>query len=733
MISQRPESNRTIRPRIAGGLLAILGLLLPAPTGLGAQPSSPWAAIAKSVTIHRDEFGVPHVFARTDAGAVFGFAYAQAEDFFWRLEENFILALGRSSELRGDSTLASDRLNRALGIPRLAEAEYRRMNRRMRELCEAFANGVNYYLATHPEVRPRLLVRIEPWYPLAFIRYNYYQMGFAFDPALESVPLRTAAAGPTMAWPSRPTAFALLSGSIGSNGWVVGPGKSASGYPLLFINPHLPLFGSGQVYEGHLRSDEGWDFSGYARFGFPFPYVGHNGSLGWVSTDNAADQVDVYAERFDDPKYPLRYRYGTGYRTASQRTDTILVRTVAGLEVRTFVSTRTHHGPIVGEASGKLLALRMAHLEEDGWLAEWYAMTRAQSVRELRRAMVPLRMLFGNVMAADRAGNTFYLYNGAIPRRDPQFDWTKPVDGADPRTEWRGYHAIDELPQLENPATGWMQNSNTSPFSLTSSGNPLRAGFPAYMVPDRDNPRGVRAHQILSAGGEDTGRFTFDEWTRLGFDTRLAMADSLLPALLRSAASEAAPRLTPAAREAVDALARWDRRATATSAAATLFLLWQNRTAARQEGAETPAAVASLAAVVDSLAVARGTWQVAWGEISRLQRRDEASGAPFSDLAPSLPVPGVSGAAGAVFTVNGAFGAGGRRFATAGASYVSVVEFGPIVRARAVHAFGASGDPLSPHFFDQAPLYAAGTFREAWFTPSDVLSHATRSYHPGAK
>lgn len=294
--------------------------------------------LARTVTIYRDTYGVPHVFGRTDAATAFGFAYAQAEDNFWRVEENFISALGRAAEIYGEEALNEDRRNHALEIPRLAQAEYRRLDPHMRAICDGFAAGFNYYLAVHPEVHPRLLTRIEPWYTLAFIRYNYYQNGFARDNNIWSTEFRTAEV------PSE------LQQNVGSNGWVIGPSRSASGHAMLFINPHLPFFGSGQVYEGHVHSEEGWNFSGYTRFGFPFPYVGHNENGGWVSTDNAADLEDVYLETFDDPERPLAYKYGTGHRLATERVEEILVKTPGGMETRRFNMRKTHHGPVV---SGK--------------------------------------------------------------------------------------------------------------------------------------------------------------------------------------------------------------------------------------------------------------------------------------------------------------------------------------------------------------------------------------------
>jgi acyl-homoserine-lactone acylase len=241
-----------------------------------SKSDDPLTKLALLVTIYRDTYGVPHVFGKTDASTAFGFAYAQAEDNFWRVEENFILALGRGSELYGEKSLEEDRLNRALEIPKLARAEYSRLDPQMRALCDGYAAGFNYFLAQHPEVRPRLLTKIEPWYTLAFIRYNYFQNGFARDRSLRRMALQTASLDID------------LKDHTGSNGWVVGPSKSASGHAMLFINPHLPFFGPGQVYEGHVHSDEGWNFTGYTRFGFPFPYVGHNENGGWVSTDKSA-------------------------------------------------------------------------------------------------------------------------------------------------------------------------------------------------------------------------------------------------------------------------------------------------------------------------------------------------------------------------------------------------------------------------------------------------------------
>src|SRR5262245_34337331 len=474
-------------------------------------------SFARSVTIYRDTYGVPHVYGPTDASVTFGLAYAQAEDNFAHLEDNFIRALGRAAEVHGEEALADDQLARALEIPRLAREEYERATKPMRDLYDAYAAGLNRYLAKHPDVKPQLLQKMEPWYPLALLRFKYDQGEFVGYAGLNPGDLRVAVKEPFSEPPQ------------GSNAWAVAPARSAAGHAMLLINPHVPFYGPAQYYEAHVHSDEGLNFSGVGRYGLPFLYMGHNEVLGWTHTDNYSDIGDLYAETFDGPADPLAYRYGEGHRQAVRWTEEIRVKTASGVEARRFAFRKTHHGPIVSEHEGKPVAIRLAKMEEGGWLDQWYEMSRARSLAEFKAALRRGAIPYMNITYADREGNIFYVYNGAVPRRSAQFDWRRPVDGSDPRTEWQGYHAFDELPQLTNPASGFVQNCNSTPCATTSSGNPVAADFPAYMIgPETDNARARMSKRILAA----EVACTFDDWTRAATDTRVLEAETRIPELV---------------------------------------------------------------------------------------------------------------------------------------------------------------------------------------------------------
>lgn len=675
-----------------------------------------WQKRAQAVTIYRDKWGVAHAHGRSDADAVFGSTYAYAEDRFAQMEPYYYGALGRSAEADGEAAANWDIFVRSLEVEKLSKAEYGQESAANRAVAEAFADALNFFLHTHPDVKPKVITRFEPWHAFAFYR------SFGINPDAVGVNLRELAAITLPAKPDEPD---------GSNMWTVSPSKSASGRAMILLNPHTPLL---PVYEQHLISDAGWNVTGMNAYSNTVvPVMGHNASLAWAHTVNQPDIADAYEETFDDPAHPLAYRYGSGYRTAVEWRDSIRVRAADGsLTTRLVTLRKTHHGPILAVRNGKHIAVRFAGLERGGLLQQWYEMGKARTLAEFQRAVGRRALTFHNVMYADTAGNIYYIYNGAVPRRSTKFDWTKPLDGSNPETDWLGYHEIADLPQLLNPATGWMQNTNTTPFHATSSGNPDSTRYPKYMVTEGDNARARASRRLLSM----PQKFSFDDWQRMAFDTYYLVAEEQIPGLTaewRALTESDAPRAERLA-EIVQGLERWDRRATIDSPEATWFVLWRERTQ-RMPADSALGRIIALEQVRDQLLRDFGTVRVPWGDINRLQRTDQRVAQPFSDERPSLPVPGANGGVvGSIFSFGSIAPAGAkRRYGTGGSAYVAVIEMTPTPRALTVVPFGQSGDPSSPHYFDQAPLYVKGEFKPAWFTLADVKANAVRSYRPGEK
>ncbi|HUP21009.1 MAG TPA: penicillin acylase family protein, partial [Gemmatimonadota bacterium] len=530
---------------------------------------------------------------------------------------------------------------------------------------------------------------------------------------------------------------------LGSNEWALGSSRTAGGPTMLLVNPHQSFFGVERYVEIHLASDEGLEFSGLTRFGFLLPYMGNNARLGWTYTDNYADIGDLYLETFDDPADSLTYRYGEGTRRAKTWTETIRVKSGDGTSERSLRFWKTHHGPIVGLApDGRPLAARLAKLEEGGWFDQLDAMIRARDLAAFRAAIARLDVPYMNLMYADADGNIGYVYGSAVPRRDPAIAWRDPVEGRDPATEWDGYHALEELPQVWNPPTGWLANTNSTPMTVTDSVPYAREDFPPYMIGREDDNWRARSSRRVLAGLESA---TLDDFTRAVWDTRLSLADSLLPVIeaqwrgLQAADAAGVPAaLRPgtasrsAADGAVERLLAWDRVADVGSVETTWFVFSLERWFAGRSSAPF-AHLEAVAATLTSLERDHGRTEVSWGEVNRLQRPPSQDPDDISDDRPSLAIGGAPSAAGSVFVFHTeGFGETRRRFGRHGNSFVKVIEFGPdAARGRSVVVFGQSGDPDSPHFFDQARLYAGREFKPAWFTREEVEANAVESYRPG--
>lgn len=708
-------------------------------------------AIAQRVSIIRDDFGVPHIYGKTDADAVFGLLYAQAEDDFPRIERNYLWAMGRLAEVQGEAALYSD-LRANLYMTRAeAEAAYAVAPEWLRELCRAFADGLNFYLATHPEVRPQVLTRFEPWMPFYFFEGSiggdiesvpldgiaaFYGRGRAVEAELPTAP---AASVPMPALRSvATTATPEFAEPSGSNGWAISGSRTRSGHAMLLINPHTSLFFRGEV---HVVSEEGLNAYGAVTWGQFFVYQGFNETTGWMHTSSYADFIDEYVQQVVRDGDALKYRYGDALRAVETFDVTLSYRDGDTLRSRRFPVYRTHQGPVTHAIDGRWTTTRINWNPVDA-LRQSYLRMKNRDYAGFRDMMQIRNNSSNNTVFADASGNIAYFHGNFMPKRDPAFDYAKPVDGSDPRTDWQGVHALDEMIALLNPGNGWIQNCNSTPFTAALEFSPKREHYPHYMAPDAETFRAIHAVRVL----KDAKDLTLDGLIELAHDPELPAFEVLLPGLF--AAYDHDARRWPQLERPIGVLRRWDRKVALDSVAMTLAHFYgvkmlEDRlssagfvTMAEVEWAGRESApaerLAAFAATVSKLDADFGTWGVPWSEVNRFQRLDGAIDQHFDDTQPSLPVPMASGNWGALAAFGALPGEGTKRiYGRKGNSFVAAVEFGPRVKAKTLLAGGQSGDPGSPHFADQAGRYANRQFKDVAFYREDVERRAARTYHPG--
>jgi acyl-homoserine-lactone acylase len=684
--------------------------------------------LANQVTIYRDVWGIPHVHGETDAAAVFGLAYARAEDQFELIEAIFIRGLGRSSELYGEEGLLTpgwyfaekgqDLLVHAFQFTEEARSAYDGLPPEVKTLVEAYTAGLNYYLETHPEQEVRLLDRFEPWWLVAVEDFSQSFHGRRFSGA-HGVDSSAVMRGK----PAR-----------GSNTWALGPAKTANGSTMLLMNPHDPSRWS--YYECHIMSDEGINSYGKLTFWGPLvlPYIGFNENLGWSVTINYADVGDSFEMTFDHPEDPGKYRFGDDYLTAESWETTVRVRDETGLVSRTIPFTGTVHGPVLGTSeNGKPLSFRIARSPSGTLTEQLYRMHRARNLEEWQEAVALRGIASHNLMYADRAGNIYYLYNGNVPVRDDSFDWTSAVDGSDPRTLWQGYHAIEELPQLLNPSPGYLQNNNSSPFVTTHSVNPDSAAYPGYMTHYEwgDNIRSIRSRELLHEASDAT----LDDLQSMALNTYNRGAEIYIPLLVDEWRDiEDTDRIRhQKLKGPVESLINWDRYSHRDTYETTLYTMWSDAYMLKyQDYEEPPSQLDIFETGVDILIRHFATWRVPYRNIVRHQRSEEDSYHVDPDR-PSYPTNGNRCSAfGTMFCLDYPAYDGNdiMRRANFGNSYVAIVEFGDQVRARSILNYGQSMHPDSPHYTDQAEMFANGEMKPVLFAMEDILANLKESYRP---
>ncbi|MBI2397781.1 MAG: penicillin acylase family protein [Xanthomonadales bacterium] len=709
------------------------------------------AARAQRVSILRDDFGVPHIYAKTDADAVFGLLYAQAEDDFPRIERNYLWAIGRLAEVQGETALASDLRANLYMTQAEAEAAYGAAPQWLRELCRAFADGLNFYLATHPEVKPQRLTRFEPWMPFFFFEGSiggdiesvplegiaaFYARGRAVEAELP--PASASAAVIASAPEPMAAAAARFAEPSGSNGFAIAGSRTQSGHAMLLINPHTSLFFRGEV---HVVSEEGLNAYGAVTWGQFFVYQGFNETTGWMHTSSYADFIDEFVQQVSRDGAALKYRHGDELRPIESFDVTLRYRDGDALRSRTFPVYRTHQGPVTHAIDGRWTTTRLNWRPVEA-LSQSYLRMKARDHAGFREVMGIRANSSNNTVFADASGNIAYFHGNFMPRRDPAFDYSKPVDGSNPRSDWQGLHELDEMITLLNPANGWLQNCNSTPFTAALESSPKREDYPRYMAPDAETFRAIHAVRVL----RDAKQLTLDGLIELAHDPELPAFEVLLPGLFTAYDHDA--RNWPQLARPISLLRRWDRKVALDSVAMTLAHFYgvamlehpalpiglSPLAQVEWAGRDSRAAdrLAAFARVVATLGRDFGSWETPWREVNRYQRLDGAIEQRYDDSKPSLPVPMASGNWGALAAFGALPAEGTRRiYGRKGNSFVAAVEFGPRLRAKTLLAGGQSGDPASPHFADQSERYASRQFKDVAFYREDVERRTRRRYHPG--
>lgn len=713
-----------------------------------AQPFTPqeisrWQAQAGQVTITRDSWGVPHISGKTDGDAVFGMLYTQCEDDFPRVERNYLIATARLSEAEGENFIYHDLRQRLFLDTAQAIAVYAQSPEWMKKLCNAFADGANYYLYTHPQTKPKLIKRFQPWMPFLFsegsiggdiesVSLNAIKQFYGKSPGNIKQEVGDDGLGSGDAEPR------------GSNGMAIAPSRSANGNALFLINPHTSFYFRSEL---QVTSEEGLNAYGAVTWGQFFIYQGFNEHCGWMHTSSAADVIDEYLETVTKKGSKYTYKYGNEQRPVTAKKISIRYKTAKGYARREFTTYHTHHGPIVGENGGKWMATRLM-VEPLKALQQSFLRTKSGGLEDFKKTMDLQTNSSNNTVFADDKGNIAYWHGDFIPKRDPKFDWSMPVDGSNPATEWNGLHPVEEIVHVYNPAEGWIQNCNNTPFSVSGKSSPDPSKYPTYMAPDAENPRGLHAVRVL----KDEANFTLEKLIGAAYDSYLPAFEILMPTYLKAfdAVASKNDTLRTNYADAIQLLRNWDYRWSATSVPTTLAIAWSLRlrqnVASRLPGGQLEMIqylaanttdeekVKALAGAIAELKRDFGAWKQAWGAVNRFQRLNANIEPSFDDAAPSIPVHFTSALWGSLASYGARKYPNTKRiYGTSGNSFVAIVEFGRKVRAKSVVTGGSSGDPASKHFNDQSAMYASGQFKDVLFYKEDYLRNAERTYHPGDK
>lgn len=721
-------------------LLLVFACEAPQETTQRTAEQQRWEAQAENVTIIRDTYGIPHIYGKTDADAVFGMIYSQCEDDFNRVETNLINGMGRLAETEGESAVYRDLRMKLFVNPDDFKKKYDESPEWLKMLMNAHADGINYFLYKHPEVKPKVIQKFEPWMALTFSegsigtdieQNNIGDLKDLYGTQVGDMAIHTEE---IPEWKKPDT---------GSNGFSIAPKLTGNGKTLFVINPHTSFFFRSEV---HINSEEGLNAYGAVTWGQFFIYQGFNERLGWMHTSTKADAIDEYAETIIEKEGKFFYKYGEEERKVITKTITVPYKTGAGMEEKTFTAYYTHHGPIIRkEEDGKWIAVKLMERPIDA-LTQSYNRMKATTFEAFDKVMQIRTNSSNNTVYADADGKIAYYHGNFMPKRDAQFDFSKPVDGSNPATEWDGLHEVSEMVRVIDPENGWIQNCNATPFTAAGEFSPKKEDYPTYMAPDLENYRGLHAVALFKEWDD----FTLDGMIKFAYDPYITGFDYLFPPLFKAYDGASAADKTEL-KEAIDLLKGWDKKSSKESVETSLAVFWaQNlRSASYQaedrngmnvyqymeEKASAEMHIAALKETIKTLMEDFGSIRVPHGDVNRYQRINGDIRQDFNDDKPSTAIGFSSSRWGALASFGARKYPGTKKmYGTNGNSFVAFVEFGgDTLIAKSITAGGLSSDPNNPHFDDQLALYKEGKFKDVLFYKNDVEADAKSTYMPGGE
>ena len=691
------------------------------PTGLAAADASPSKAGKGAVTVYRDTWGVPHVYADTPAAGAFGLGYAQAQDRLGDIYESVRTGMGLLSEVLGKQYVEQDYIMRMCGNAELAENYYNTAPPHLKAIVDGFAAGVQKYIDEHPEKVPPHALKLKPWMFLTVGRAMILR--WPFGTIQDDLKNGKRREGPPQGPPMR------------SNEWAVAPSRSADKVPILLADPHLTWQGLAVLYEARVHAGN-LHMNGFFLIGTPLVGIGHSERVGWAMTTGGPDTSDVYEMKFR-LGVPPQYEYDGQWKNVTIKTITIPVKDSSPVVRPAFF---THLGPVISEPDlkkGTVYVGASPYLDQFGLFEETYRMVTASDGQEFFKAIGMNQLNEQNIMFADVNGTIGYVRNGATPIRPDGYDWSAPVPGNTSKTAWKGIHPVEDLVHVFNPPQGYMVNCNISPENMMVKSSLTPDKYPKYIYNvswDTNNPRGKRTVELLDADNS----VTHEEAISYAMDVHDRLAKAWQNEL--RAAVDAVGNGVPHDADfdaAVKAILTWDGQIVPEARASCLLKFWRLKCGRAKDVDLAPLANgkplsansrrAILKLLVETIAEMKkqyGRWDVAWGDVHKVGR----GGKLFPVEAPSsTPDRGEANFSETLFDVNCKEDPKkpGQYVADNGSMAVLLMFFHKDgVEAYSCTPWGQCADPNSPHYMDQGEkLYSKRIMKPCWWTKAELMEH----------